>query len=681
MNHTRALVGTFLLAAALLPGCHRPPKFSDEGGSGSKGEDALTPALDTLRKGTSTADFRNALQLLNAHAARQGQAAPQLGPEEESSLKKTFDLDDKELAEIRAGGFTPLDAHHVEFCFLLRDVARSFDAQSLPPLERARLGFDWVVRQVALGSKAEELEQPPSFVLRRGYGSARERALIFLALLQQMDIDGAMIACRDNGKVRYWVPGALVEQKDRSGTVVRRDVYLFDTRLAVPVPGPGGKGIATLAQVRSDPDVLKPLTPDPAHPYDVTPELAKTAEVHLVCPLSALAPRMRRLEKVLAETDRVRLAVDPARLTKKFKEVTGAEVGVWAGAADPNSPTRLLRSFLPPEEGGVDRSQRFRQSMEEMVRYRQLLEQLKEVRGTPLGDRLRAFTLARFETFLFAPRDLLLRGRFAEASKLLVSSRDKFREQNEHLLHDPNVKVRVQAWLTRLRDAYVEFTRAQEAAQGPGGRDPEAQRRLALAQARVEALWVDEDVWKAELKNANSALQDAQREVEGGRAADPAAQDELQRAKFRVQQLRQEGANPVNLIVLGLLAQSLGGDSLYLLGLCWQERAERQEARLGRHAGPAADQAEAAREVRSAWETANRWWKVYQFEFPDGTRQAEARLLQARALERLGKVKEAAAALEQLSSLLKGLEKNDPRNSAFWLRSAVLYRLKQLPTK
>ena len=45
------------------------------------------------------------------------------------------------------------------------------------------------------------------------------------------------------GRAQEWLPAVLLDKQ----------LYLFDTELGLPVPGPGGQGIATLAQVRGGP--------------------------------------------------------------------------------------------------------------------------------------------------------------------------------------------------------------------------------------------------------------------------------------------------------------------------------------------------------------------------------------------------------------------------------------------
>ena len=54
--------------------------------------------------------------------------------------------------------------------------------------------FRWVMRNVLLHEQGDSWT-PPAFTLRRGCGSALERALVFLALLRQ-----ASIAARKPGR-------------------------------------------------------------------------------------------------------------------------------------------------------------------------------------------------------------------------------------------------------------------------------------------------------------------------------------------------------------------------------------------------------------------------------------------------------------------------------------------------
>jgi len=140
----------------------------------------------------------------------------------------------------------------------------------------ARL-FEWTVRNIQLQSLlpfpaqtagpvgrapgASPLEQAtpgpgytafPWQTLMYGQGDAWQRACVFMLLCRQQQIDTVMLAfddLRSTPRPRPWLPAALIDDQ----------LYLFDTRLGLPVRGPGGAGIATLAQVRQDPGILRTL--------------------------------------------------------------------------------------------------------------------------------------------------------------------------------------------------------------------------------------------------------------------------------------------------------------------------------------------------------------------------------------------------------------------------------------
>src|SRR5262249_22035466 len=134
---------------------------------------------------------------------------------------------------------------------------------------------------------------PPQVVLELGHGMSRERALAVFALLRQMRIDACMIAIpgREKGETAYWVPGVLVapEEKDHQGKPIRPGIYLFDTRLGIPLPGAGNTPVARLDRVIKDPAGHRALFPQGGDA--VIPGQVAKAELLLACPLSALAPR------------------------------------------------------------------------------------------------------------------------------------------------------------------------------------------------------------------------------------------------------------------------------------------------------------------------------------------------------------------------------------------------------
>ena len=174
---------------------------------------------------------------------------------------------------------------------------------------------------------------------------------MFLAVLDQLGMDSGVVVCPQVKE------GKSVLEPWAAGVLVGNDILLFDPRLGMALPGPHGHGIATLGQVRAQPELLRSLTIDRRYPYDITAEQVQDAQVWLVCSLSALAPRLQYPERLLAAHDHVKVMSDPAAQLARFKPAaasSGVEVRLWTEDVEGRSPLRLLRRFLPPREGGTD---------------------------------------------------------------------------------------------------------------------------------------------------------------------------------------------------------------------------------------------------------------------------------------------------------------------------------------
>ncbi|MFN9368690.1 MAG: tetratricopeptide repeat protein [Planctomycetia bacterium] len=140
--------------------------------------------------------------------------------------------------------------------------------------------FDWTVRSLA--SVADPPAVPtadapgsrwllPGEILLSGRASGPQRAWIFLELLRQAGIDGVMLATGGDDGLRPWLPAAIIDG----------EAYLFDPAYGMPVPGPGGVGIATARQAAADTGILRALSL-PDRPYPV-----QAADVTRLVPLVA----------------------------------------------------------------------------------------------------------------------------------------------------------------------------------------------------------------------------------------------------------------------------------------------------------------------------------------------------------------------------------------------------------
>jgi hypothetical protein len=442
-------------------------------------------ALQMIGQASESSQFRDALHLLTASFLNEPNVAHdvvQLSTQQANFLRTQMHLTDDEMAEVESGVFRPMDSHYLEGCSLLRDAARQLEKTNLPPLDLIRLAQNWVCRQVLLGSPKGNSWLPFPALLRSGFGSPSDRALVFLALLRQLqtpELEQRQGLNRIEGCVRD-SPHPLV------AVVIPSDpkkLYLFDMVLGWPVPGPNG--IATLAEARQDPSLLKAAG---------IPETAiKDSEIYLNCPLTALAPRMKVLEEVLKDQDRIALYMDAAKVHETIAGLAGAPVrpGNPAGDTLRNSPTRSLRWFLPAEEGGREFSPKDRQRTEVMLRWLQFQQALRRRPQLTLNlyalklmdDRSSYLPREAGETLLneasdimlkfsVQPRDMLLRGQ----STALFKRLDRIsRPLEEFELMDTNeFQVELNGWRRQAVDAFL------------------AQRKKdRSASAKMTALWQD----------------------------------------------------------------------------------------------------------------------------------------------------------------------------------------------
>jgi hypothetical protein len=605
----------FVILLFALGGSSSRPT-NNAGGPARAEENHLEMARQTLARQTDLNSCRDALQQINAEwSEKPDLRPPPLTNERKDWLREHINLDKNELAEIESGNYTLLDGHHLDRCFLMRDAARALEVKGVrdngeenreKPLDQAARAFAWAMRQVRLRERNGEAV-PPAFALRRGWGNATDRALVFLALLEQFGDPGAanpeLLGCLlqapdDSGRMRLWVCGVAVGDG--------MDVYLFDPRLGLPLPGPKGQGIATLAEVRQHPEVLAQLNVNEKQRYDVTAEQARAAQVFLICPLSALAPRMRHLqETVLAPALRVRLAVDPAKERERLTAATTVRMS--------RDKITLLYHFLPASEGGADAAATERpddpQALSPLYRFTMGLVPrsafplpFRDIQRFPLdselGRRVQKLFTEPFLASMLAPgqsRDLLLRGRYSAAEPELVKERERWRDQQKQRANAVDLEKKVEEWVHQATHDYaVKLTT----------KDP---REREAAEQRVNAIW-------------------------GNRSA-----------------------APVYALLFSAVAEARNPEVSYQLALCSQEQAEQLQARLDRRSRTR--EAAEADKVRQAWQDARDAWKQHEEDYPNHVDRAAACLLRGRAEAMLGDGKAAVASWKNLPDSATDLEK------------------------
>lgn len=640
------IVALLVVAAAVLLRVGGTPPT--RGGAGSRTsqptaherETELEAARDTLHRAGDLESCRSAVQYLNAHLAHNPEERPRaLTAVEKEEFGNVFALEPPEIAELDSQVYTPLDVHYLEQSLLFDDAARALRVDDLPPLDRALAGFRWAMREVRPREHASE-PTPPGFTVRRGWGTAFERAVAFITVLQHLDLPTCMIHVPQeaNGQsvMRPWVVGVLVDRW------LWQDIYLFDPAMGMPIPGPGGSGVATLAQVRRDGAPLRQLTIDPKFAYNITPEVAKRAEVYIAVTLSSLTPRMAYLQAAMASTDRIRLYVDPKGLVRQFQAASVGPVStgnsiqhIWSMPGNPFTPMLALRTFLPKDEGGIDASSPGRRvtAMRELLPLQALPEPVRKVPGDPGRDLVGRFT-RQFVTFALEPqmdkdvmafwlpgvmaaagsapggqktpeiiqrgrmpRDLMLRGKFDEATQVLVTVNGEMKRQVELMRADPKLLGETEQWCRAYVELESKLIRSrQERARGT----PQAEEYGRRLEETIQNHW------------------------------------------------RQSRA--LHVLCEGAMAEPMLVETTYLLALTKHEQAERAQSRLDSlaRAGRTPTSTDVAA-ARQAWKTTADWWGTYlngQAPSPDAP---AARLLLARARQALGQPDIARALVEDLS--------------------------------
>jgi hypothetical protein len=621
------LLSFVLCPLSLLPGCGGGPSVSPTQKTGARRADnPLEAAVLALEGSPDRPSCATAVQQFNALLAAHPEKRPAaLTAEQKALLTDRFNLNPDEVSEVESTTYTLLDGSHLEFCFLLRDVLRSLDLEGLSSAEQAATAFAWAMRQIV--PQADDTILPPEFVLRFGRGNAQERAHVFLALLHQLGIPGCFIM--SPGDTPPWACGALV---DVAGSK-ESQILLFDPRLGLPLPGAkgpadsplarafrlalpvagpeDGRQIVTLAALRREPDLLKPLTADDRHPYDVGREQVTDALIRLAPPLSALSPRMRLLQaELLPPRLGVRVAADPEELIRRFGAAAGVEGGPDAvrgrvGAAG------VLRNFLGEDEGGVDKQGRRFRALSPLIPHNVVPPKLAQLNSGDLVERVRLHAIVQFVGFQMEPRqprDLVLRGKLDEAATRLTELLDQLVIQKDMLRTNPQLQGEFNAWVDELVKAFGDVGRAQEAA-----------RKGAPQDAVEEAVAHREQVWKKGLKLLSVM-------VEGG------------------------------------TAEERGSLAMYQLALCMHEQAERLQTRADRAAAAKAEDVKPAQEAaRRAWKDAAGWWNTYLQKYPLKGPSVHARLLQARVRDAQGNRDQARALLEDIPGAAS------PSQQAAWL--------------
>jgi tetratricopeptide (TPR) repeat protein len=318
----------------------------------------------------------------------------------------------------------------------LKEIEKNVGLSESEQLAAAERMFDWTIRNLqldplpppargpaatagesvvptppaVLGELGPGYAHTPYELLVQGRGDAHERARCFIQLCRQAGIDAVMLA-RIDEKVstmpQPWLPAVLVGKQ----------LYLFDTELGLPVPGPGGRGIATLAEAARDETVLAQFDLPGGPDYPQTPERLKNVVALIDAEPEALSHRMLLLQKELPSKQHLILSVSASllksRLLRDSPEIK--DVRLWHAPLE-----AILYQYGKPRamRKDVELAQRFDRG--DVMFY---------MPGPPLLLARNLHLQGQFENVDQLPgaRKLYIESRLSDVQRSLLYSSDKFR--------------------------------------------------------------------------------------------------------------------------------------------------------------------------------------------------------------------------------------------------------------
>ncbi len=544
-----------LLVSGFATGCNAPENDIERTSRAQSPQSLLENVKASLREVRPSVNaYRNAVQQLNIYMdqAMADQtfklSEGELALLNQNLLRGVADRL-KRISSLEGRSFDIVDAHYLDASFLFRDAARTLvaDVGDQPPkndvaawheynLLLARHAFGWAMRHVQHTARLPGTDAwPAQEILRRGSGDTEERLRVFLCLMEQLNLFRAeerrlvelaqqMSTLTDETRLqalakeeaslrdsinRFKLDACAVTRQVEivdetggksirsvpwaAGVLIGGELYLFDLRLGLPIPGQDGQGIATWKQLKQNPQWLQALYQGLDDP--VLPGQLEKAEGLIHFNLPALEPRMLWLENVL-EDNPVILHQD---LIGRLKHLTDAQLGLpivpWTKVGSPGYPILVLHQYV--ENPNQD------MRLRDMIVPRRLLPnymlELANQLSTP-RDRARLF--ADFDDlFVYVRlepggvRDLLVRGRAEEAIQRIVRQEDRIdrmldTEVSREFEYVPYLSGSRGNWPVRLTEASRKVKQLLQEVQQASDADRRAlEGKLAEEVHRLEMMW------------------------------------------------------------------------------------------------------------------------------------------------------------------------------------------------
>lgn len=158
-------------------------------------------------------------------------------------------------------------------------------------------------------------------------GDYVDRAKLFMVGLNQLGLDSVMLAVTDasSKELQPWVVAVVIGD----------EYFLFDTKMALPMPGEKLGSFATLAEVRKNPKLIDGLDlrvdeslEDDTDYWVASEQLKDLTGLIYVAP-QAVTKRMKVLESKLLEDQALVLSQSPAAMEQRFPKTENFKLELW----------------------------------------------------------------------------------------------------------------------------------------------------------------------------------------------------------------------------------------------------------------------------------------------------------------------------------------------------------------
>ena len=263
--------------------------------------------------------------------------------------------EDKNLAPFElfrlAADYRQSDETEDPLAEVMRGLHDGLSAEASVELSNGLRAFDWIIRNIYLEATPEkpddELAPGPGYRrfpwqnLIYARGDYVERGKVFILLAEQLGLESVMLSVGEGDNASYWCPALLVDGK----------AYLFDTKLGLPIPGEKKGTIATLAEVRKNPELLSRLDLSVEESLaDETTYWVKGQDLDSLEALIYSSPelcsrRMYHLEKNLSDNYKLKLSSSASKIAEAANGID-VPCRVWEIGFETHEFRRRIREAI-----------------------------------------------------------------------------------------------------------------------------------------------------------------------------------------------------------------------------------------------------------------------------------------------------------------------------------------------